>query len=143
MVLQFTVSIILIPFTYIFLVFDKIKYLFSKPYQCTMDVLLRVLDLVVFFIFGFLWLLIIGVWDTIQYTINLFSTDIKLTQENDEARIAYTNALKDGSVDYQKFIEVYGDGYAKKNQADIDGSKLNRIRKKLSGCVSNPVRDGL
>jgi hypothetical protein len=42
-------------------------------------------------------------WDTVKYVYNLFDEDVKMIQDNDEARIAHNNALKDGSMDYEKF----------------------------------------
>jgi hypothetical protein len=139
--LQIIISLIILPFSYIIVWVNKIKFWFRKPFFGKYDILLRILDMIMFIFIGLVWLLIMLGWDTIKYVYNLFDKNVKLIQDNDDAKIAHNNALKDGSIDYEKFWEMHneesiGNDNSAKIRSSIQGSTV-------SGNVGNPVREGL
>lgn len=79
----------------------------------------------------------------IVYSWNLFREDVKLVQINEEARIAHLNAFKDGSVDYDRFVEIHGEN-EEFEFAQKAGMYRNSIQKtNSSNNVGNPVKEGL
>mmetsp|Transcript_6455 Transcript_6455/g.5545 ORF Transcript_6455/g.5545 Transcript_6455/m.5545 type:complete len:425 (+) Transcript_6455:847-2121(+) len=105
--------------------------------------MLRVLDLIAISLIGFPWLVLLCIWDTIFYALNLFVEDVKLIEESEEEKIAHTNALKDGSIDYNKFTQMYGEPtesiVTKKEQESRN--PINNTN--ASGNVGNPVKEGI
>jgi len=146
-ILYFVLCLVLSPLTYLVVVLNKTKYLLQKPIFGNRDMLLRVADLIAFIFIGLFWLLIVVIWDTILYAINLFSEDIKSLQEDESMIIARNNAHNDGSIDYPKYMEfISNHHHSKKKKTEIHEFKqnhVNRIRKKITGNVSNPVGEGL
>jgi len=105
--------------------------------------LYRVLDLIVIVFIGFFWLLILLVWNTATYTFKLFSENIKLIEENEEEKIAHINALKDGSIDYSKFNQMYGEPVGGLNTQG-DNQQRNPVNQSTTGAnVGNPIKEGI
>lgn len=50
----------------------------------------------------------IVLWDTVAFAFNLFDSDIKPIQEDQHMLMVENNAMKDGSIDYDKFIQLIG-----------------------------------
>lgn len=141
--LFFAISVILIPISYVILVMNKLKYCFQKPFFGKQDFVMRVLDLIAITIVGFFWLALLLVWNTLVYAWNLLSEDIKLVEENDEEKLAHVNALKDGSIDYSKFNQMYGEPMG---GLDTKNSKEQRnpvYKNDTSGNVGNPIKEGI
>lgn len=133
--IHLSVNMLLIPFSYLVILVQKLKYIFKTPNQGSSDLFLRTMDAILFMFFGIFILFITCFVDMVKYALSLFDTDIKLLHENNSEKIMMYNALKDGSVDYEHFCHQY------RIKDPIDPQVLNSLN--FDTIVMNPVKEGL
>ena len=69
--------------------------------------------------------------------------DVKQIEESEEEKIAHTNALKDGSIDYGKFCQMYGEP-TESIMTKKDKESRNPVNQgNASGNVGNPIKQGI
>ena len=129
-------SIVILPFSYLLILFDKLKKLPQRPFQNKLDIVWRTLDSIIFVFIGIPYLLFWVVLDSINFAHNLFSNDImpidqyemsKKKKENSEESVRKSQVV-DEQNKMLKFMSV-----ATKSQASH----------KSTGKGTNPIKEGL
>jgi hypothetical protein len=68
---------------------------------------------------------------------------VKLVQINEEAKIAHRNAYRDGSIDYEKFVEIHGENEEFEIEEKMGLHRNSVQNNSTSNNVGNPVKEGL
>jgi len=93
-ILFFVASIIMMPFTYMFILVDKIKYVPESPFLSKSDIYYRILDLIVFVFIGVPFILFWIVLDTAHFIMTLFDKNIMPLDEYDDEKSQKRNEEK-------------------------------------------------
>jgi hypothetical protein len=131
-VVGFTViSLVIMPFTYLLLLFGKLKKIPVKPFVSKSDFWLRCLDFIICIFIGLFIMFFWVILDIINFALNLFSHNIKQIDQYDEDEKERINRKMDGSLN-------------KANDNEGEASTLTSFQQKSSGGKGlNPIKEGL
>lgn len=128
--------LIMTPFAYLIILFDKLKKVPQRPFLSKLDLLLRIVDLIVFLFIGLPFLLFWTTIDSLNVALNLFSTDImpidqdEITKKN---RVIQQNTIRKSQV---------AEETSKSFKFTTIKAKPKTTSKGL-GKGTNPIKEGL
>lgn len=127
--------IIMTPFAYLLILFDKLKKIPQRPFLNKLDLLIRALDFIIFFFWGILFLFFWTVIDSINLALNLFSKDIMPIDQDELSK--RNKSISENAIKKSQVAEE-----TKSFKFTAIKSKGKTLSKGL-GKGTNPIKEGL
>ena len=127
--------IIMAPFAYLLILFDKLKKILQRPFLNKFDLLIRALDFIVFWFWGILFLFFWTIIDSINFALNLFYKDIMPIDQDELSK--RNKSISENAIKKSQVAEE-----TKSFKFTAIKSKGKTLSKGL-GKGTNPIKEGL